>query len=148
MKARRKSTVLVALLATTLSGCATLLADRKAQEQKQVEAVHRIDTAHVFVTSGDLPKSKPYKVLGDLKYSEPFSTVAIDTAEIESRLKAMALEKYHDDADAVIKANGDVDCSGEAVTVNVTGEVIQFETSADRALMRNLVLEPSSGSPK
>ena len=130
----------------TFCGCAAVLADRKAQEEKHEQVVHRMDTAHVFVTTGDFPKSKPYKVLGDLKYSAPFSTVAIDTAQIESTLKAMALEKYHDNADAVIKANGDVDCSGQTVMVIVTGEVIQFDSSADRGLMHdmmeNLVVSP------
>jgi len=138
--------LLVAVVAMTFCGCAAVMADRKAQEEKHAQMVHRVDSAHIFVTSADLPKSKPYKVLGDLKYSAPFSTVAIDTAQIESTLKAMALEKYHDEADAVIKANGDVDCSGEAVMVNVTGEAVQFKSSADRALMHdmweNMVVSP------
>jgi hypothetical protein len=116
-----------------------MTADRKAQEEKRQQVVHRMDTAHIFVTTGDIPKSKPYKVLGDLKYSAPFSTVAIDTDQIEARLKAMALEKYPDEADAVIKANGDVDCSGPAVVVVVTGEVIKFDSSADRTLTRNMM---------
>ena len=51
----------------------------------------------------------------------------------------MALEKYPDEADAVIKANGDVDCSGPAVVVVVTGEVIKFDSSADRTLTRNMM---------
>jgi hypothetical protein len=130
----------------TLCGCAAVLADRTAHEEQRAQMVHRMDAAHVFVTSGDLPKDKPYKVLGDLKYSAPFSTVAIDTAQIESSLKAMALEKYPETADAVIKATGDVDCSGPAVMVNVTGEVIQFDTSSDRVAMHsmteNLVVSP------
>jgi hypothetical protein len=129
------------------SGCAAVLADRKAHDERHAQMVHRMDSAHVFVTSSDLPKDKPYKVLGDLKYSAPFSTVTIDTAEIESQLKAMALAKYPDSADAVIKANGDVDCSGPAVMVNVTGEVIQFESSADRVAMHN-VTENLVVSPK
>ena len=50
----------------------------------------------------------------------------------------MALEKYPDTADAVIKANGDVDCSGPSVMVIVTGEVVQFDSSADRLAMHNM----------
>ncbi len=122
----------------TVGGCATMMADRKAQEEKHAQMVHRMDRAHIFVTSGDLPEDKPYKVLGELKYSAPFSMVATDTAEIQAKLKAMALEKYPDTADAVIKANGDVDCSGPAVMVNVTGEVVQFDSSADRLAMHNM----------
>jgi hypothetical protein len=146
MKANWAAKLLTGLVAMTFCGCAAVLADRKTQDEKHEQVVHRMDTAHVFVTTGDFPKSKPYKILGDLKYSAPFSTVAIDTAQIESTLKAMALEKYHDDADAVIKANGDVDCSGRTVMVIVTGEVIQFDSSADRGLMHdmmeNLVVSP------
>jgi hypothetical protein len=139
MKTRRASQLLIALVTMTICGCAAMMADRKAQEEHRQEVVHRMDTAHIFVTTGDIPKSKPYKVLGDLKYSAPFSTVAIDTGQIEARLKAMALEKYPDDADAVIKANGDVDCSGPTVMVVVTGEVIKFDSSANRTLTRNMM---------
>src|SRR5208283_2865980 len=138
MNVRLTSKLLVGLLAMTVSGCAAVLADRKAHQEQHAQMVHRMDTAHVFVTTGDLPSSKPYKVLGDLKYSAPFSTVAIDTAQIESQLKALALEKYPGTADAVIKANGDVDCSGSTVMVIVTGEVVQFDSSADRVSMHNM----------
>jgi hypothetical protein len=48
--------------------------------------------------------------------------------------------------DAVIKENSDVESSGEIETVTVTGEVIQFDSSADRTLMHhmweNLVVSP------
>jgi hypothetical protein len=139
MEARWASKLLIGLIAaTTFCACAALLSDRKAQLEKHEQMVHRMDTAHVFVTSDDFPKNKPYKVLGDLKYSAPFSTDAIDTAKIDEKLKAMALEKYHDDADAVIKTNCDIDSSGQTVTVNVSGEAIQFDSSADRALMHNM----------
>jgi hypothetical protein len=147
MKTRRASQLLVALVTMTVCGCAMMTADRKAQEEKRQQVVHRMDTAHIFVTTGDIPKSKPYKVLGDLKYSAPFSTVAIDTDQIEARLKAMALEKYPDDADAVIKANSEVDCSGPTMMVVVTGEVIQFDSSADRTLTRNM-MDDLVASPK
>ena len=100
--------------------------------------VYRMDAAHVFVTNGDFPKTKPYHVLGDLKYSEPYSPDAIDKAGIHRKLKALALAKYPDQADAVIKENSDVESSGEIETVTVTGEVIQFDSSADRALMHNM----------
>lgn len=100
--------------------------------------VHVMDTAHVFITTEDIPKNKPYKVLGDLKYSEPFSTDAIDWDQIERKLKAMALAKYPDQADAVIKANSDVESAGDTEIVTVTGEVIQFDSSADRDMMHNM----------
>ena len=120
----------------TFCACSSLMSGRQAEEKKRAEMVYVMDHAHVFITPGDIPKGKPYKVLGELKYNEPFSMEAIDSAKVEVRLKAMAVEQYHDTADAVIKANTDVDASGE--TVIVTGEVIQFETSADREMMHKM----------
>jgi len=129
------SSFLICLAATNLCAC-FLIAAREADEKHHAQMVNVMDNAHVFITPDDIPKGKPYKVLGDLKYTEPFSTDVIDSAKIEVRLKAMALEKYHGEADAVIKANVDVDASGENAIV--TGEVIQFETSADRELMHKM----------
>jgi hypothetical protein len=139
--------LLIVVIATAFCGCSALMADRKAQEEKRQQMVHTMDTAHVFITTGDIPKSKPYKVLGDLKYSEPFSTDAIDWTTIEKKLKALALAMYPDRADAVINANSDVESSGDTETVTVTGEVIQFDSSADRPMMHgmwdNLVVSPT-----
>ena len=123
-----------------------MLPDRAAQEEKQRQMVYRMDSAHVFVTAGDFPPSKPYKVLGDLKYSEPFSSDAIDTAIIKVKLKKLALAKYPDTADAVIKAHSDVESSGPEMIVTVSGEVVQFDSSADRDAMHkmwdNLTVSP------
>jgi hypothetical protein len=127
--------LLFCLAATTLSAC-FLMASRQAEEKHRAQMVSVMDNAHVFITPDDIPKGKPYKVLGEIRYSEPFSTDVIDSAKIEVRLKAMALEKYHGEADAVIKANVDVDATGENAIV--TGEAIQFETSADRELMHKM----------
>jgi hypothetical protein len=87
---------------------------------------------------GGLSETKPHEVLGTLKYSEPVSGDAIDAYRIKTRLKAMALERYPDRADAVIEVKSDVQFSGEAATVTVSGEVIQFESSADRELMHKM----------
>jgi hypothetical protein len=138
LKINRVSKLLIGVIAITFCGCAALLSSRQAEEAKQRQMVHVMDTAHVFITTEDIPKSKPYKVLGDLKYSEPFSTDAIDWDQIEKRLKAMALSKYPEQADAVIKANSDVEPSGDTEIVTVTGEVIQFDSSADRDMMHNM----------
>ena len=138
--------LLAAVIATTFCACAVLLSERKADEERHRQMVYRMDAAHVFVTNEDFPITKPYQVLGDLKYSEPFSPDAIDKAEIQRKLKALALAKYPDQADAVIKENSDVESSGEFETVTVTGEVIRFDSSADRTLMHhmweNLVVSP------
>jgi|HubBroStandDraft_6_1064221.scaffolds.fasta_scaffold237784_2 hypothetical protein len=138
MEASYASKLLISLIATTFYSCAVLLSARKADEERHRQMVYRMDAAHVFVTNEDLPKTKPYQVLGDLKYSEPFSSDAIDKASIHRKLKALALAKYPEQADAVIKENSDVESSGQTEIVTVTGEVIQFDSSADRALMHNM----------
>ncbi len=115
-----------------------MMADRGAREEKHRQFVYRMDTAHILVITGDLPKAKPYHVLGNLEYSEPFSTDAIDTARIQKRLKDMALARFPDQADAVIEVNTQVEPSGDTATVTITGEVVQFDSSADRTLMHKM----------
>jgi len=125
-------------IAMTFCACSALMADRKAHEEHQQQMVKAMDNAHVFVTSQGLPKDKPYVVLGELKYSEPYSPDALDQDRIEKKLKAMAMAKYADTADAVIDASGDVETSGDTSTVTVTGQVVQFERSADREMMHHM----------
>lgn len=138
--------LLIGVIAAGCCSCAALMASRQANEEKRHQMVQVMDNAHVFVTTGDLPKNKPYTVLGNLKYTEPYSPDAADKDLIERRLKAMALADYHDRADAVIKVNSDVEASGETETLTVTAEVVQFDSSADRAMMHdlwdNLVVSP------
>lgn len=134
------------MIAMTFCACAVLTADRKAQEEHRQQMVKTMDNAHVFVTTEGLPKNKPYVVLGELKYSEPYTPDALDQDRIENKLKAMALAQYPDQADAVIDTKGDIETSGDTTTVTVTGQVVQFESSADRELMHhvweNLVVSP------
>jgi hypothetical protein len=94
----------------------------------------------------DFPLSRSYHVLGELRYTSPFSTDAIDSAQIAVRLKYIALAEYPDTVDAVIKANTQV--VGADDTVVVTGEAVQFDTSADRNMMHNLISEDAIVSPK
>ena len=138
LEPNRPSKLLICVIATTSCACAVLLSERKADEERHRQMVYRMDAAHVFVTNSDFPKTKPYHLLGDLKYSEHFSPDAIDKAGIQRKLKALALAKYPDQADAVINETSDVESSGEIETVTVTGEVIQFDSSADRTLMHNM----------
>ena len=123
-------------VALSLCGCAAVEAERQAQEQKQQQFVQRLDTAHVFVTTGPAPTDKKYSTLGDLKYTEPFTPDAIDSAKMESRLKKMALDKYPDAVDEIVNEKSDVSPDGSTVTVSA--EAIQFESSADRAAMHKM----------
>lgn len=149
MRSSHPLKVLVILLAVALSACAAVQAQRKAQEEKQQAFVKHIDIAHIWVTEGDAPPGKNYQVLGDINYSEHISpeniAEAIDAHRMNEKLKQMANEKYPDAVDAVIKAHSDV--SGDGTLVTVTGQAIQYESSADRAAMHKMN-EGMIASPK
>jgi hypothetical protein len=132
-------------LALNFCACGAIEAQRQAEEAKKQEFVKRVDTAHVWVTTGEPPAGKPYTKLGELKYSEPFTPDAIDAAKMQDRLKSMALEKYPDTVDAVIKEDSEVSADGSTVTVSA--EAIQYESSTDRNALHHmnegLVASPS-----
>jgi hypothetical protein len=132
-------------LALNLFACGAIQAQRQAEEAKKQEFVKRVDTAHVWVTTGEPPPGKPYTKLGELKYTEPFTPDAIDAAKMQDRLKSMALEKYPDTVDAVIKEDSEVSPDGSTVTVSA--EAIQYESSTDRNALHHmnegLVASPS-----
>ena len=132
-------------LALNFCACGAIEAQRQAEEAKKQEFVTRVDTAHVWVTTGEPPAGKPYTKLGDLKYTEPFTPDAIDAAKMQDKLKAMALQKYPDTVDAVIKEDSEVSPDGSTVTVSA--EAIQYESSTDRNALHHmnegLVASPS-----
>jgi hypothetical protein len=123
-------------LATALSACEAVQAERKAQEEKQQVFVQRVDLAHVWVTPGDPGPGKPYNVLGEIQYSEPFTPDAIDEAKIKDKLKKMAYDKYPDTLDALIKEKSEVSADGNTVTVSA--QAIQYESSIDRAMLHKM----------
>jgi cytochrome c556 len=138
--------ILVVGLIAALPACSAITAQREAEQAKQQAVVKRMDTAHVFVTTGEIDKtSKPYTVLGELKYTEPFSADAIDAAKMKERLKQMANQKYPDQVDAVISAKSDVNDQGTQVTVSA--QAIKFESSVDREAMHHMT-EGAVASPK
>ena len=141
------SKLALCLIAMTFCACALLMADRNAHEEHRQQMVKTMDNAHVFVTTEGLPKSKPYVVLGELKYSEPYTPDALDHDRIENKLKAMALAQYPDQVDAVIDTRGDIETSGDTTTVTVSGQAVKFESSADRELMHHM-WENTVVSPK
>lgn len=132
-------------LAIGLAGCGAIQAQRQAEEAKRQEFVTRVDTAHVWVTTESPPAGKPYQVLGELSYTEPFSPDAIEESAITDKLKKMAMQKWPDTIDAVVKVNQDVSADGSQITVK--GEAIQFDSSVDRNALHKmnegLVASPS-----
>lgn len=86
----------VLLCAALLSGCAAAQQYRQDTLHKSVVAFNE---SQIMVTTGDL--SLPHKALGEIKYSEPFSAEAIDTAHIDAKLRDAAVERYQDSVDAI-----------------------------------------------
>jgi hypothetical protein len=98
-------TLLAIGLALASSGCGALEAARSAQVEKQMAFEHRVDTAHIWVTTQAAPVGKPYSTLGEINYTETFSPDAIDEAQINDKLKKIALQKWPDMIDAIVDEN-------------------------------------------
>ena len=123
-------------LALGVSACAAVEAQRAASQAKQQETIHRMDVAHVWVTTEGPPAGKPYQKLGDLSYTEPFSPDAIEEAKITAKLKAMAMEKWPDTIDAIVDENQTI--SPDGTTITVTGKAIAYDSTVDRAAMHKM----------
>jgi len=123
-------------LALGLSACAAVQAQRAAQEEKKQEFVHRVDMAHIWVTTEAPPPGKPYSTLGDLSYTEPFSPDAIDEAKISDKLKKIAFEKWPETIDAIVNENQTVSADGTQITV--TGKAIAYDSTVDRAALHKM----------
>jgi hypothetical protein len=126
----------IGLAAVALSSCAAVEAQRAEQQKKQESFVHRLDIAHIFVTPEDPPSNKPFIVLGEVNYSEPFTPEAINEDRIKGKLKSMAYAKWPDTLDALVKEKSDV--SDDGTTVKVSAEAIQYESSTDREKLHNM----------
>ena len=136
MRSSKILTLLAIGLALASSGCGALEAARSERVEKQMAFEHRVDTAHVWVTTEAPPAGKPYSTLGELSYTEPFSPDAIDESRISDKLKKIALEKWPDMIDAIVNENQTVSADGSQITV--TGKAIQYDSSVDRAALHHL----------
>jgi hypothetical protein len=144
VRTSRTLALLAVALALGISGCAAVEGARSAEVEKQKSFVHRVDSAHIWVTTQSAPADKPYSMLGELSYTEPFSPDAIE-GKISDRLKKMALEKWPDMIDAIVNENQTVSPDGSQITI--TGKAIQYDSSVDRAALHhlndNLVASPN-----
>lgn len=145
----RSSTILklvVIGLALTFSACSLIQEQRQAEQAKKQAFIHRVDMAHIWVTTGTPPPGKAYKVLGDISYTVPFSPDAIDAAEQREKLKKIAYAKWPDTIDAIIKENSNVSSDGSKVTVTAQG--IAYDSTVDREALHHmnegLVASPNS----
>ena len=115
MKPSQKLLV-VALLALLCGGCAQAGNSPPAQiERPYIPTVH-----HIWVTTGQPPKGKTYKVLGKVSYTEPWSAEATDAGRMQDKLAALALERYPDEVDALIEEESQVSYDGKSITVSAT----------------------------
>jgi len=128
--------VLAIGLALGISACGAVEAERAAQVEKKQVFEHRVDMAHIWVTTEAPPAGKPYSTLGDVTYTEPFSPDAIDEAKISDKLKKIAFEKWPDTIDAIVNENQTVSPDGAQVTV--TGKAIAYDSTVDRAALHSM----------
>ena len=106
------------IIAILFGGCAAQ--QQKVEQERRV--VVRFNESQVMVVTGDL--DQPYKVLGQINYTEPVSGETIDIDHINARLRRMAIDRYQDQVDAIVQvasatdSSGGFDVSGEAVEIN------------------------------
>ncbi len=129
----------VSLLAIfAVAGCGSL----DAQRQKEAElnaAEISMNRTQIFVSNSDI--SYPHRVLGKLEYSEPFSPDAIDTEKINNKLRAMAIERFGDEVDAIQDAHSDINDDGTKVTA--TGEALRITSPC--SFCRHKTPDPPAG---
>jgi hypothetical protein len=136
MRTTYLSGLVAVALALSLGGCAAIEAQRKAHQEELKAFGTRVDMASIFVTQGPAQPGRNYEKLGEVKYSEPFSAEAIDTARQKERIKQMAYEQWPDNIDAVVNWRSELSDDGNEVTVS--GLAIQYEGSADRTARRKM----------
>ncbi len=123
-------------LALGISACGAMEAARQQEEQKQAVFVHRVDMAHIWVTTEPPPAGKPYTELGDLSYTEPCSPDAIEESKISDKLKKMAFDKWPDTIDAIVNENQSISADGSQITV--TAKAIKYDSSVDREALHHM----------
>jgi hypothetical protein len=136
MRSSKILTLLAIGLSIGISACGAMQAARQEQEQKQQVFEHRVDMAHIWVTTEAPAAGKPYKELGDLSYSEPFTPDAIDEAKISDKLKAMAFAKWPDSIDAIVDENQTTSSDGSQITV--TAKAIAYDSSVNRDALHHM----------
>jgi hypothetical protein len=109
-------------LATALMACAC--SAQRAPEAPAAPA--RAPDRFIYVSAGEVP-SVCYHDLGAVTFTEPFTSAAMDGdgVQMATKLRALAMEKYPDEADAVINVQTEQNSIGTIVTVK--GEVVELQ---------------------
>ena len=109
-------------LATALMACAC--SAQRAPEAPAAPA--RAPDRFIYVSAGEVP-SVCYHDLGAVSFTEPFTSAAMDGdgVQMATKLRALAMEQYPDEADAVINVQTEQNSIGTIVTVK--GEVVELQ---------------------
>jgi cell division protein FtsL len=112
--------LLLLAAALTVSACST----QPASETSQAPA--RDPNRFIYVSAQEMP-GQCYHDLGTVTFTEPFSSAAMDGDGVgmATKLRALAMDKYPDQADAVIDVRTQQNDVGTIVTV--TGEVAELK---------------------
>ncbi|MGH7913056.1 MAG: hypothetical protein ACREPW_00200 [Candidatus Binataceae bacterium] len=98
------------------------------QQQATVQAEHKVsveqDRLRLIVSTSDL--TEPYEKLGDLSYTDPLNGETIDTDHINEKLRSMAIERWGQQADAIIRVTTRIGGTDTA-TISVTGEAVRMK---------------------
>jgi hypothetical protein len=136
MRSSKILTLFAIVMAFALSACGAIEAARQEEVQKQQVFEHRVDMAHIWVTTESPPAGKPYTELGELSYTVPFSPDAIDEDKITNKLKKMAYDKWPNDIDAIVDENQTTSADGSQFTV--TAKAIKYDSSVDREALHHM----------
>lgn len=105
---------------------ATAFIAMACSSQRAPEAPARAPDRFIYVSAQDVP-SVCYHDLGGVTFTEPFTSAAMDGdgVQMANQLRALAMEKYPNEADAVINVHTQQNDVGTIVTV--AGEVVELQ---------------------
>lgn len=121
-----------------VTGCASFEAQQKKEAELNAAEIS-MNRTQIFVSNSDI--SYPHRNLGKLEYTEPFSPDAIDTEKINNKLRAMAIDRFGDEVDAIENAHSDINDDGTKVTAS--GEALRITSPC--SFCRHKTPDPPSG---
>ncbi len=128
VRSRGLATLAAALLTagmSLLAACSSEVEPQEPPPQPQQAIIKvpdkALDRERLQVQTGNL--ALPYDQLGELEYTEPFSPRAIDDDYIDDKLRAMAMQRWGDQVDAVIDVKTAL--SSDESEVSVTAQAVK-----------------------
>lgn len=103
-----------------MTACQSYVQQQAAEHKASVE----LDKVRVMVYTSDLVE--PYEKLGDLNYTDPLNGETIDTDHINEKLRQMAIARWGQQVDAVIRVATKVG-GVDPPTISVSGEAVRMK---------------------